>query len=89
MSFVTAKRDIILESAPPLLVPGKSRQRPMTSGQATGRLGMQERARVLNKSDKKRLEHWGKEGFFFTEVGKVFALLTPLVCSEYRHISLA
>jgi hypothetical protein len=48
MSFVTAKRDIILESAPPLLVPGKSRQRPMTSGQATGRLGMQERARVLN-----------------------------------------
>ena len=89
MSFVTAKRDIVLESAPPLLVPGKSRQRPVTSGQATGRLGTQERARVLNKSDKKRLEHWGKEGFFFTEVGKVFALLTPLVCSEYRHISLA
>ena len=89
MSFVTAKRDIVLESAPPLLVPGKSRQWPVTSGQATGRLGTQERARVLNKSDKKRLEHWGKEGFFFTEVGKVFALLTPLVCSEYRHISLA
>ena len=68
MSFVTAKREIVLVSSPPLPMLGKSRQRPMTSGQATGRPGSQERVSILAKSDKRRLENWGAQGAFFTEV---------------------